>query len=172
MQGGLKLRIDPPPKFNGTNFEEFNKKLRNYMCLSNLRYAELMRWAVTKDRPIDEQLMTEQDVDENLQASDTTIRLSALFYYVLAGLVEGPAYTIVDQVSDANGLEAWRLLHHRFAKTKLQQAIMRLVTIVTTIFQDNSFETTFAEWENDIVKLEESVGKQLHGEIKIGLLIA
>ena len=153
------MRIDPPSKFNGTNFEEFNKKLRNYMCLSHLRYADLMRWATTKDRPIDEALMVEQDVDEQIKEQDTTLRLSALFYYVLAGLVEGPAYTIVDQVSDANGFEAWPLLHHRFAKTKLQQAIMRLVTIVTTIFQENSVETTFAEWENEITKFEEAVGK-------------
>ena len=117
MLGGLKLRIDPPPKFNGTNFEEFKKKMRNYMCLSHLRYADLMSWAVTKDRPIDETMMTEQDVDENIKEADTTIRLSALFFYVLAGLVEGPAYTIVDQVGEPNGFEAWRLLHHRFAKT-------------------------------------------------------
>ena len=73
------MRIDPPAKFNGTNFEEFNKKLRNYMCFSHLRYADLMRWAITKDKPIDETLMTEQDVDENIKEQDTTVRLSALF---------------------------------------------------------------------------------------------
>ena len=41
--GGLKLKIDPPSKFSGKdNYEEFAKKLRNYMCLLDLDYAELM----------------------------------------------------------------------------------------------------------------------------------
>ena len=80
------------------------------MCLSNLRFAQLMKWATTKDQPIDEALMTKQDIDE--EQEESTIKLSSLFYYVLSGLVEGPAYTIVDQVEDANGLEAWRRLHH------------------------------------------------------------
>ena len=61
----LKLRLDPPTKFSGKDFEDFSKKLRNYMCLSNLRFATLMKWAVTKDSYIDEQLIAAQDVDED-----------------------------------------------------------------------------------------------------------
>ena len=50
--GGLKLRIDPPAKFSGKdNYEEFSKKLRNYMCLSDLGYADLMNWSGKQTAP-------------------------------------------------------------------------------------------------------------------------
>ena len=131
--GGLKLRIDPPAKFSGSSYEEFAKKLRNYMCLSDLAYADLMNWATKQPTTITRQQMHERDVDEKFE---TTLKLSYLFYYVLSGLTEGPAYTIVDQIEDANGLEAWRRLAQRYAKTKLQNAIMMLVSIVNTKFAE------------------------------------
>ena len=54
----LKLRIDPPAKFSGKeNYEEFAKRLRNYMCLSNLRFADLMKWSITKTERIDSDVM-------------------------------------------------------------------------------------------------------------------
>ena len=62
-----------------------------------------MNWAITKDTEINETMMTEQDVDE--EGSDTTIKLNSFFYYILAGRVDGPAYTVVDQIEDANGLK-------------------------------------------------------------------
>ena len=171
MAGNLKLRIDPPSKFSGKeNYEEFAKKLRNYMCLSDLRYAAEMTWATKRITPITVETLRERDVDEKHEGH--TEKLSSLFYYVLSGLVEGPAYTIVDQIDDANGFEAWRRLHQRYAKTKLQSAIMQLVTIVNTKFQEKSFETTFAEWETNITKFEMAVGRELYDEIKVGLLIA
>ena len=171
MAGNLKLRIDPPSKFSGReNYEEFSKKLRNYMCLSDLRYAELMTWSTRRTTEITLTQLRERDVDEQ---AGITEKLSSLFYYVLSGLMEGPAYTIVDQIEDSNGFEAWRRLHTRYARTKMQSAIMKLVTIVSTKFNnEKNFETTFAEWENDITKFEAAVGKELYDEIKVGLLIA
>lgn len=128
------------------------------MCLSDLAYSELMGWASRQTDTITRTQLRERDVAE--QHTGATERLGSLLYYVLSGLVEGPAYTIVDQIEDANGLEAWRRLHVRFAKTKLQSAIMRLVTIVTTKFHsEKTFETTFSEWENEIAKFEQAVGK-------------
>ena len=98
--------------------------------------------------------------------------MSPLLYYVLTGLVEGPAYTIVDQVEDSNGWEAWRLLQDRYGQTKIQNAIMRIVTIVGTKFHEKNFETTFAQWETEISKFEVAIGAALYPEVKIGLLIA
>ena len=49
----LRLRIDPPKKFTGIeNYEDFAKKLRNYMCLSDLSYARLMTWASKRAQPV------------------------------------------------------------------------------------------------------------------------
>ena len=121
MAGNLKLRIDPPAKFNGTDYETFAKKLRNYMCLSDLNYAECMNWAVKRTTEITREQLRERDVDE--ERAGYNEKLGSLFYYVLSGLVEGSAYTIVDQIEDSNGFEAWRRLHARYAKTKMQSAI-------------------------------------------------
>ena len=128
-----------------------------------------MSWATKRSTEITRAQLREQDIDLD---AGTTEKLSSLFYYVLSGLTEGPAYTIVDQIEDANGFEAWRRLSNRYAKTKLQSAIMTLVTIVNTKFNEKDFETTFAEWENYINKFEMAVGKELYDEIKVGLLIA
>ena len=96
------------------------------------------------------------------ETAETTVRLSSLFYYVLCGLVEGPAYATVDHSQDAKGLAAWRRLHQRYAKTKLQSAVMRLVTIVNTGFHNEKiFETIFAEWESEITKFQTAVRKEL-----------
>ena len=142
--------------------------MRSYMCLSDLNYADTMQWATKRTTEITRQQLRGRDVDDSHAGYNE--KLSSLFHYVLSGLVEGPAYTIVDQVEDANGFEAWRRLHARFARTKMQSAIMMLVTIVNTKFHEKNFETTFAEWENNITKFESAVGKSLYDEIKSWLV--
>ena len=138
MNGGLKLKLDPPDKFSGKDdYENFAKRLRNYMCLWDLRYSKEMKWAESMETPITTKEVAERDVDE-LQKG-MTANLSAKLYYVLTNLTEGPAYTIVDQIEDSNGLEAWRRLAKRYAKIKMQSAIMKLVTIVTTKFGEKNF---------------------------------
>ena len=87
-------------------------------------------------------------------------------------LIEGSAYTILEQVEEENGCEAYRKLYLRYARTKLQNAIMRMATIVNTKFHDTNFETTFTEWESEIHKIEVSLSSKLADEIKIGILIA
>ena len=63
MAGNLKLKIDPPTKFAGQNFEDFSKRLRNYMCLSDLNYADTMNWAVRRPTEITRQQLQDRDVD-------------------------------------------------------------------------------------------------------------
>ncbi len=77
----------------------------------------------------------------------------------MSELTEGVAYTIVDNAPGTEGLEAWRRLHERFAKTKTQTTIMQLVAIVSTKLTENNFESIFAQWETNITKYEAAVGK-------------
>ena len=50
----------------------------------------------------------------------------------------------------------------RYAKSKMQNAIMRMATIVNMGFNDNaSFETTFADWEYEIHRFNASVESML-----------
>ena len=87
-------------------------------------------------------------------------------------VVTDSAYTLIDQVADSNGMEAWRLLSTRYAKSSQQTAIITLVSIVNTKFEDRTFETTFAKWESQVTKFERAIKKELYDEIKVGLLIA
>ena len=48
MAGNLKLKIDPPAKFSGQSYEDFSNRLRSYMCLSDLNYADTMTWAIKR----------------------------------------------------------------------------------------------------------------------------
>ena len=89
---GLRLKLDPPAKFGGKptdNYDEFAKKLRNYMSLNDLKYNDLMRWAQEETLPINDGLMdAHDDVDDTEQ---TTNKLRTLLYYVLGSLTEGTA---------------------------------------------------------------------------------
>ena len=169
-EGVVRFKIEPPPKYTGTgNFEEFAKRFTNYMSLSNVRYGDLMRRAANNPTPV---LTARLDsLDDGLETG-TTRKMASVLYYVLAGLVDGPAYVLVDQVEDSNGLEAWRLLYQRYARTNIQNAIMTLVTLVNTKLDDKDFETKFSKWESDITKFERAIEKPLYDEIKVGLLIA
>jgi len=117
-EGLVRFKIEPPPKYNGTgNFEEFAKRFTNYMSLFNVRYGDLMRKAANNPTPV---LTARLDELDGLEADGSTRKMASVLYYVLAGLVDGPAYVLVDQVEDSNGLEAWRLLYQRYARTNIQ----------------------------------------------------
>ena len=130
-EGLVRFKIEPPPKYTGKgNFEEFAKRFTNYMSLSNVRYGDLMRKAANNPTPI---LTARLDsLDEGLEPEGTTRKMASILYYALSGLVDGPAYVLVDQVEDSNGLEAWRLLYQRYASTNTHNAIMTLVALVNT----------------------------------------
>ena len=101
---GIRLKIDPPGKFGGTptdNYDEYTKKLRNYMSLNDARYNELMRWAQSEQLPISDETMDANDEVDDTE--HTTKRLGIMLYYVLSSLTEGTAYVIVDQVDEQNG---------------------------------------------------------------------
>ena len=55
----------------------------------------------------------------------------------------------------------------------MQNAIMRLATIVNVKFNDNAnFETTFAEWEYEIHRFNASVDNKFQDGASVGILIA
>ena len=178
MLEGIKLKVDPPGKFSGTtkdNYEDFEKRLRTYLCLTDTRFPKLLKWALKCTVPITGDALAVY-VQEN--GGDTATvdairnRMNPFLYYTLMSLVQGSAYTILEQVEEENGCEAYRRLYLRYAKTKMQNAIMRIATIVNTKFHDANFETTFTEWESELHKIEVSLETKLDDVIKIGILIA
>ena len=100
-------------------------------------------------------------------------QMQPFLYYTLLSVLEGGAQLVIEQVEEENGLEAYRLLNLRFAKSKMQKAIMRMATIVNVKFHDNgNFETIFSDWEYEIHKFNSSVQNALQDEVKVGILIA
>ena len=112
-------------------------------------------------------------VKDPVQTDYALKQMQPFLYYTLQSVIEGGAQLVIEQVSEENGLEAFRLLHLRFAKSKMQNAIMRMATIVNMKFNDNAnFETTFSDWEYEIHKFNSSVDNKLSDEVKVGILVA
>ena len=158
--GGIKLRIEPPAKFQGgqkDNYEDFEKRLRTYLGLSDAKYPKLLRWVVQQGMPITKDTMTAYLTAERATQEQMDMvhqQLNPFLYYTLVSVTEGPAYTIIEQVEEENGYEAYRQMNIRYAKTKMQTAIMRMAAIINIKFHDSTFENSFAEWEGEIHKLE------------------
>ena len=181
--GGIKLKVEPPAKFSGgtkDNYEDFEKRLRTYLGLSDPRFPAILKWVVKRGTAITEDVLqthlTSEGISED-QKITIMKQMNPFLYHTLASLVEGPAYTILDQAEEENGFEAFRKLHLRYAKTKMQNAIMRMAAIINMKFQDTTFENTFTEWESEIHKLEtglktEHSDGKLADEVKIGILIS
>ena len=118
---GTGVKLLPPPKFDGeTDFDKFSKLLRAYMGASNTSYGGLFTDAIARGT---------NEVDDphlaNLRQAHTEAgyeqgeldQMNHTLYYVLASLPQKSAFTIVDQVENNSGLEAFRRLHERLART-------------------------------------------------------
>ena len=165
--GGVKLKVEPPTKFTGgtkDNYEDFERRLRTYLSLTDTRFPKLLKWAVQQGVPITNEKVRTYLGSENYAADQVNVVLNHMnpfLYYTLVSLIEGAAYTILEQVDEGNGFEGYRKLYLRFAKTKIQNAIMRMASIINIKFQDTNFENTFSEWESEIHKLESSLKTEI-----------
>jgi len=170
-----KLKVEPPGKFTGKeDFDRWLKKVTNYLSLTDQNYAELISKNVEKPKRV-LTAATYPDIDTNLLLEDGTgEQMSKQLYYVLDGLLDETTspWTIFDTEMNMNGFEVLRKLIDRYMKGKQMKAILLLVKIVSTKFDESNFELTFSAWENDIVKFEMAIGKPLYEEIKMGLLIS
>ena len=120
--GGVKLKVEPPAKFTGgtkDNYEDFERRLRTYLSLTDTRFPRLLKWAVLQGMPITADSVRTYLSSENYAAEQINMVLTSMnpfLYYTLVSLIEGSAYTILEQVDEENGLEAYRKLYARFAK--------------------------------------------------------
>ena len=97
MLEGIKLKVDPPGKFSGTtkdNYEDFEKRLRTYLCLTDTRFPKLLKWALKRTVPITVDALAGY-VQEN-GGDATTVdavrnRMNPFLYYTLMSLVQGSA---------------------------------------------------------------------------------
>ena len=136
--GGVKLKIEPPTKFTGgskDNYEDFERRLRTYLSLTDTRFPKLLKWAVQQGMPITNDSVKTHLDSENYVAEQVNVVLTQMnpfLYYTLVSLIEGAAYTILEQVDEENGFEAYRKLYARFAKTKtVSYTHLTLPTIYT-----------------------------------------
>ena len=106
---GIKLKVDPPGKFSGTtkdNYEDFEKRLRTYLCLTDTRFPKLLKWCLTKTMPITQETMSQELSQDPAEIHALKTQMNPFLYYTLMSLVRGSAYTILEQVEEENGCEA------------------------------------------------------------------
>ena len=105
----IKLKVNLPERFTGSskdNYEEFEKKLRTYLCLTDSGYAHMLKWTIRQTMPITTMSINNY-VTELGPREHVHTKLQAFLYYTLLSLIEGSAQTIVEQVEEENGLEAY-----------------------------------------------------------------
>ena len=177
LRGFIKLRVDPPDKFTGKeDFEEFAKRLRAYVILADPALAILMDDAARKlNKPITYPDIYQVDLgsgDENKRTPVERQKLAQLLYYLLTTTLKEAPYQLLDTIADSNGPEAWRLLVQRYAKNQSHLAMTTLLTLINfSLPNDDTAETKFATWENEVTKFERLIGKDLYPEIKTGLVV-
>ena len=194
----IRLNVEPPLPFSDPDtstaaFEEFKKRLRNYMNLHSIEVGKIIGWIMSTVG--DEKICDKEITFARLQQYDlrraaelraelgeraapityqnTAVGSAGMFYYILSGLVKGTPYGLIDTIEDGNGYEAWRKLYNRYKPNLLQSLLLHLVHVVRTKFPDNKdFENTFMNWEREVTKLERAMGQPLPDIVKCGLLIA
>ena len=116
---GIKLKVDPPSKFSGTtkdNYEDFEKRLRTYLCLSDTRFPKLLKWTLNQGMPITNTMLMNYAREHTLSEEELKslqFQMNPFLYYTLMSLIERSACTILEQVKDENALEACRKLYRR-----------------------------------------------------------
>jgi hypothetical protein len=178
LQGLIKLRVDPQDKFTGKeNFEEFHKRFRAYVILAYPALAlfidDASRTSVT--RPITYSDIDAVDLKEPQGERRTPAqrqKLAQLLYYLLTTTLKEAPYMLLDTITDSNGPEAWQQLVQRYAKNQAHLAMTTLLQLIGfQLPNDETAETKFAAWENEVVKFERLIGKPLYPEIKTGLVV-
>ena len=104
----VRLKVHLPDKFTGgtkDNFEDFEKRLRTYLCLTDTRFAVLLKWALGEDKPITEESIALK-INDQAQTDYALMQMQPFLYYTLQTVIEGGAQLVIEQVSEENGLEA------------------------------------------------------------------
>ena len=98
----VKVKVNLPERFTGSskeNYEEFEKRLRTYRCLTDSGYAHMLKWTIRQTMPITT-LSINNYVPEAGPREHVHTNLQAFLYYTLLSLIEGSAQTIVEQVEE------------------------------------------------------------------------
>ena len=91
---GVKLKVDPPSKFAGTtkdNYEDFDKILRTYLCLSDTRFPKLLKWALAQLMPITAPTLANYGRENGLSEDDlrsVQYQMNPFLYNTLMSLIE------------------------------------------------------------------------------------
>ena len=174
---GAGLKLLPPDKCDGdSDFDRFTKLLCAYMGCQDNDYVHMMTSPQTAagieigTAALDtlDQAFRQRGREEGQLAI-----LNTRLYYVLISLTDKAAFTIVDNVQNSNGMEAWRRLRERYSRTNQQKSIMSLVAIMgMKLPDDNSLEQKFVNFEVEMNRYEMATGNQLPDSAKVGILVA
>ena len=137
---GAGLKLLPPDKFDGdTDFDRFTKLLTAYMGCQDSDYVEMMNQAERAVGPITQDALDalDQAMTRNGRDEGQFALLNTRLYYVLISLTDKAAFTIVDNVQNSNGIEAWRRLRERYLRSDQQKSIMSLVAIMAMKLPDD-----------------------------------
>ena len=106
---------------------------------------------------------------------DAHLKCCAQMYCSLALITKGSVRTLVRSVEESNGVEAWRLMHSRYAPDtqNRQYALMQKIVMPAKLWCDHAggFESGFRAWELDVGEWERASESELADAVKYTVMM-
>ena len=162
--------IGKPPIFDSSSAKTFHNwsfKYMNFVASVNVDADEILNTVAMSEIKIGTAEM------EVLTAKYGDVsKLSKQVYTSLAQLTEGEALTIIKNVADRNGLEAWRRLSNRFdPRTEGRTVNMLMQVLQPPMCKLPDLSAGIEQWEETVRKYEDRDKEKLPDKIRRGLLI-
>ena len=151
-----KTSLGRPPIFKddqSQNFVDWSHKVRVYLFGSNPNANKLLQWCAKQKTAISlDGIPKEHSTD--------AAKISQNLYVLCTGHTEGEAQGIVRSNVDFNGLEVWRLLHHRFSPRTAGRSFLTLRKLITPKQCVNvaNVREAITAWEEEAKRYEDSSG--------------
>ena len=164
MEGEL-LRLGRPPHFEGREEEwtDWTFQAKAFLSLVGDSVGQDLENAALLTVPVNMADMTE-----------TRQTHSRKVFYMLTMLLKGPPLSLLRQVPDSNGYDAWRQLHRRYDSNQAgrQHAMLGMI-LRPKPFPANAlaWEDALAEWKRLIERWQTLSGESLPQSVKLTVLL-
>ena len=127
---------------------------------SDLKFAKTMEAAEESEKPLTAGDMTEEQ-----------IALSGTLYARLIGITSKQSFTMVES-TQGNGLEAWRLMAHRFNPTTYARFVSLILQLVKwKVTRNGDVQSGILQWESLLSSIERDHKVEIPVKLKAAFLL-
>jgi hypothetical protein len=102
--------------------------------------------------------------------ADNSKNCAAELFHMLITFVRGKALTLVLKAGEQEGLEAWRLLVHRYEPSDNASSVGKLVALLSRDFEGDLIDE-LTKFESQVATWEREAGELISDKLKIGVVV-